>query len=132
MARDVYEETKTHTTYWDDELEAVVHKWNNYAKGEQFREGAEAMIECTKEHGGSKILIDHRDMTGVNRDDHEYLLEDWIPRAVDAGAEYHMVVHEQSTIAEMNLDDVVDAGDVDYTSDMTSDMDEARKWIASK
>jgi len=132
MPRSVHADTRAYTTQWDDELDAVVHKWNQYVNGEMFRDGCEAMIELIEERNASKILIDHRDMQVVDKEDQEYIVEEWVPSAVEAGAEYHMVVHQESTIAEMNLDNVIDLNDVDYESNMTSDVDEAREWISSR
>lgn len=43
-----------------------------------------------------------------------------------------MVVHQESTFAEMNLDDVIQIDGIDYNADTTSDMDHAREWVAEK
>ncbi|WP_424018149.1 hypothetical protein ACOZ4N_01480 [Halorientalis pallida] len=132
MSQQVYRETEAFTTRWDPEIESVVHKWKQYVDGESFREGARSMLELAEERNSGTILIDHRDMTLVDREDQEYIMEEWLPKAVEIGADYHVVVHHQSTIAEMNLDDIVDIEEHDHTSRMTSDWDEAREWIAEQ
>ncbi|SEM98769.1 hypothetical protein SAMN05216388_100188 [Halorientalis persicus] len=132
MSQQVYRETEAFTTRWDPEIESVVHEWKKYVDGELFREGARSMLELAEERNSKTILIDHRDMTLVDREDQEYIMEEWLPRAVEIGADYHVVVHEESTIAEMNLDDIVDIEEHDHTSRMTDDMDEAREWIAEQ
>jgi hypothetical protein len=132
MSQGVYADTEGYTTRWDDDLGAVVHKWNRYVDGDAFRAGCEAMIELAKQHEDPKILIDHREMKLVDQEDQEYIREDWIPRAVEAGAEYHVVIHQPSTIAEMNLDGVIDLDGIDYKAKMTADMDGGRQWLQSK
>jgi hypothetical protein len=132
MSQQVYKDTEAFTTRWDPEIESVVHEWNKYVDGELFREGAQAMLELAEKRNSSTILIDHRDMRLVDREDQEYIVEEWVPRAVEIGADYHVVVHQESTIAEMNLDDVVDIDEYDHTSQLTSDIEEAREWIAAE
>lgn len=132
MVQSVYADTEGYTIRWDDNLGAIHHTWNKYLDGEAFREGCETMLELAKQHDDPKILIDHREMKLVDQKDQEYIREDWIPRAVETGAKYHVVVHQESTIAEMNLDSVIDLDGIDYKARMTSDMEEGRKWLRSK
>ncbi len=132
MSQQVHADTDGYTTRWDDDIGTVVHSWKTYVDGETFRAGADAMIEVAEKHGGRNILIDHRNMKLVDKEDQEWIRGDWIPRAVEAGATFHVVVHQESTLAEMNLDEVIDLEDYDYESRMTSDMDQARQWIANR
>lgn len=111
MPQQVYADTEAYETRWDDGLEAVVHTWKRYVDGDLFREGTEAMIELTERQNGSNILIDHRDMRLVDQEDQEHIVQEWIPRAIEAGATYHVVVHQESTIAEMNLGEVISLED---------------------
>lgn len=132
MAQRVHEETKAYTTRWDDDVESVVHEWNQYVDGDLFRDGCESMLEAIEAHDSSTVLIDHRDMKIVDQEDHEYIIDEWVPRAVEAGCTHHIVVHQESTIAEMNLDNVIDLPDYDYVSELTSDIDFAREWVAER
>lgn len=128
----VYKSERAYRTEWDESLGAVVHKWHQYVDGETFREGCEAMLDAIKEHDSSAILIDHRDMKVVDRGDQEYIVDEWVPGAVEAGCKNHIVVHQESTIAEMNIDSVMHLDEYDYVSEMTSDIDEARQWVADR
>jgi hypothetical protein len=91
-----------------------VHTWNQYVDGDLFREGCEAMLDLGRERDSNAVLIDHRGMKLVDREDQAYIVDEWIPRAVeDVGLKHHVVVHQESTLAEMNLDDVIQIDGID-------------------
>lgn len=135
MARETIEETDVYTIQWDDDVGALVHKWDKYAAGDAFRQGCEALLDVVENRNASKLLIDSREISAVNDDDQQWMFEDWVPRTAEAGIEHTATVYQQSTIAEMNMKriaETVEEFDDLGESHMTSDVTEAREWLADQ
>jgi hypothetical protein len=133
MAREVHEDTATYTIEWDDDIEAVVHTWNSFSSGQQFRDGCEALLDAIKHYGASRMLVDTREIQAHDKDDQMWLQTEWTPRTIEAGIEATAMVHRDSVISEMELENMMDDMDnVPQEAKVTSDMDEARDWLAEQ
>lgn len=133
MPRQLHEETDLYTIEYDDEIDAIVHTWNEFASGADFREGCEALLGVIGERGARKMVVDTRGIRAHDEADQQWLEDEWMPRVIDAGMEYAVTVHPDSVISEMDMEDLLtELEDLDYTSKMTDDMAEARRWVAEK
>lgn len=119
-----------YTIRLDDDLGAVVHEWDQYVSGEEFREACWELLDVVEQGNASKILVDQRAMNAMNDDDVVWLVETWTPKVTDIGLEYTVIVIQESVIAEMNTEKVLEAvGDVDGDQDVTTDIEEGRRLI---
>jgi hypothetical protein len=133
MSVEVHEDTELYTIEYDDELDAVVFTWNQFASGAAFREGCEALLDGVRQRGVSKVLTDTRGIRAHDAEDQAWMQEDWIPRAQDAGIEYTATVHPDSVISEMDIENLVEGVDDEGHEPLfTADMDEARRWLAEQ
>lgn len=136
MPREVYADTDLYTIEWDDEAEAIVHTWNEFASGEQFREGANELLSVVREEKPEKMLIDTRGIQAHDDEDQQWLQEEWTPKTIEAGVECSAMVHPDSVISEMDMDRMVEMmeemEDVPYDAKVTSDIEEARRWLAEQ
>lgn len=133
MSRELHEETENYTIEWDDDIEAVVHTWTGFTTGEEFRDGAEALLDVIEEKGASKLLLDTQNVKAHEDEDKEWLAEEWTPRIIEAGVQYSAQVHPDSVISKMEMENLgEEMDDIPYDHFLTSDVDEAREWLADK
>ncbi|PSP80487.1 hypothetical protein BRC81_02005 [Halobacteriales archaeon QS_1_68_20] len=62
-------ETELYTVEWDDDLDAVLFTWEEFASGERFREGANDLLECFQDRDSSKMLVDTSGIRGHREED---------------------------------------------------------------
>jgi hypothetical protein len=133
MSTQVTADTENYTIEVDDEIGAIIHTWDQFASGEDFRAGANRLLEVVERENKSKLLVDSSGIKAHDEADKEWLQEEWIPKVIDAGIEYSASVTADSVIAEMDMEEFVDqASELPYTYVLASDMAEAREWIAEQ
>jgi hypothetical protein len=117
MPEEVHRDAEKYTIWWESELNAVAHRWDEFASGEQFRDGCEELLDVIRERDASKLLVDTSGIRAHDDEDQAWLQEDWVPRIIEEGIDTSAMVHPDSVIAEM---------------DMEAFMDEAREWLAEQ
>lgn len=130
MQRELHEETDLYRLEYDPDIDAVLFTWKNFASGENFRRGAEAIYEYFSELDTKKVLVDTSGIKAHADEDGEWLLENWTPRMIDAGMEFNCVVYPESVIAQMDRESLeADLSQLDYNTLWTADMNEARNYL---
>lgn len=71
--------------YFDSETDCVVMEWNGYANSSEFRTGTEKMLSELVKHKTSKVLADIKNMVLIAQNDQSWLIDYFIPKAVDKG-----------------------------------------------
>lgn len=131
MASRVPKNTELYSMEWDPTINAVLFKWNEFSTGEEFRKGANRLLEFIRSKQASKLIVDTREITAHNDEDEEWLKEEWVPKTIEAGVEYAATVRQDSAIAKMDMDNfITELEELNYTAMVTADMEEAREWIA--
>jgi len=133
MAVETIADTGNYTIEWDEEIGAIVFTWDEYVSGATFREGSEALLDAIKRRDAAKVLTDTRGINAHDAEDQQWMQTEWMPRALDAGLEYSAVVHPDSVISEMDVESILEGMEHSGADPLlTSDMAEAREWIAEK
>jgi hypothetical protein len=92
---------------WDPDGQWVFVQWKAWANSNEYRAAQEMVITALRENHASRNLIDSTDSRVVTEEDQQWLVEDWIPRAIAAGRRWTAIVLPKSalgrTIAE-NID----------------------------
>lgn len=133
MATELETETDFYRIEWDDEIDTVIFTWTDFATGDRFKEGANALLEAFERRDSSKVINDTSGIQAHNEEDKRWLQEEWIPKILDAGMEYNVIVHKESVISEMDIEAFSEQLEkLPYEHHMTDSMDDAREWMASK
>ncbi|WP_123535371.1 hypothetical protein [Halosimplex salinum] len=133
MSAQVAADTEKYTIEVDDDIDAIVHTWDAFAAGQEFRDGCNELLDVIRWNGKSKLLVDTSGIQAHDEADKEWLQEEWIPETIETGIEYSVSVTGDSVISEMEMEEFVDqAQDLDYTYVLAGDMGEAREWIAEQ
>ncbi|WP_135827813.1 STAS/SEC14 domain-containing protein [Halorussus halobius] len=133
MPREVLEDTADYTIEWDDDIDAVVHTWTDFTTGEEFRAGANSLLDAIEDQNASKLLIDTQNVKAHEDEDKAWLAEEWTPRIIEAGVRHSAQVHPDSVISKMEMENLgEEMDDVPYDHFLTSDVEEAREWLADQ
>ena len=65
----------------DNALNALVHTWRGFAKGEDYREAWEESLKIAKKHNIKHWLINQRDLKGISTEDLRWTNEEWVPKS---------------------------------------------------
>jgi len=133
MQTEKLEDTANYTIEYDSEIDALVHTWDQFTAGQEFRDGCMALLDVIESRGANKLIIDTSGIQAHDDEDLQWLEEEWIPMEIEAGIEYSVSVHSDSIISEMEMEEFVDqTSDLPFTYVMASDRAEAREWIAEQ
>ncbi|QLH78110.1 hypothetical protein HZS55_12700 [Halosimplex rubrum] len=133
MAAKTIDDGENYTIEWDDEIGAVVFTWDTYVSGAAFREGCEALLDAIERRDAAKVLTDTRGVSAHDAEDQQWMQTDWMPRAHETGLEYSATVHSDSVISEMDVENMLDGMEGGTAEPfLTSDMAEAREWLAAR
>jgi len=104
-------------------------EWQGWAKPAEFRAANDALVQAIREHHGSRVLGDSRQIKVIQKSDQDWINTDWFPRILAAGLNRMALVIPQSGLAKMNIDDMVTrvAGRLDTAYFAT--LAEARTWL---
>lgn len=133
MSTQTHADGHGYTIEWDDDVEAVIHTWTDFVSGQEFRDGAEELLSAIRSRGTDKVLVNTSGIEAHDDADKQWLQEEWIPRAVDAGLEYSAQVHAASVVSQMEMeefDEQTDAGQL--RTYLTDDVDDALEWLADQ
>ncbi|QLH76311.1 hypothetical protein HZS55_02885 [Halosimplex rubrum] len=130
MPRQVAADTEKYTIEIDENIDAIIHTWDDFAAGQAFRDGCNELLDVVRRNDKSKMIIDTSGIQAHDDADKEWLQEEWIPKVIEAGIGYSVTVTSDSVISEMEMEEFVDqTQDHPYTNVMAGDMGEAREWI---
>lgn len=123
-------ETEYLTASYDEDLDAVVMDWHDFANGEEFREGLDAGLELVNEKRASNWLADLREMGTVTDDDQEWSNTDWFPRAMESSLTSMAIVQPESVLAEMSVENIMqETEEADLTTHYFDNRPEATEWL---
>lgn len=131
MQTQVQEETDIYRLEYDPTIDAVVFTWKQFASGDTFKEGAHAILDYFRELDTSKFLVDTSGIKAHAEEDSKWLDEVFYPSMIQEGMEYNCVVFPESTITQMDRDQIEqELSHHDYDGLWTADMHEARQFMA--
>ena len=118
------------TAQYNEELDAVVMNWDNFAQGEEFRDGLDAGLELIKKENAENWLADLREMGTVADDDQEWSNNNWFPRAMETSLSQMAIVQPESVIANMSVENIMqEVGDGELTTHYFDSRPEATEWL---
>jgi len=130
MPRQVAADTEQYTIEIDEDIDAILHTWDAFAAGQEFRDGCHELLDVIERNDKSKLLVDTSGIQAHDDADKEWLEEEWIPETIEAGIDYSVSVTGDSVISEMEMEEFVDQTQhLDYTFVMAGSTDEAREWL---
>ena len=93
--------------YYNSKLNAAQSIWKFPVSGRQFREILDNLVRVLKDKNCSTIVADARKLTTISKDDQEWIIKDWYPRAHDAGWSLEMLIVKKDTFNEYVIQKIV-------------------------
>ncbi len=115
---------------WEAASKAVFIEWQGWANPDEFAAALDSGVATLIEHRSTLWLADCRGMKAIQQSDQEWLDQHWFPRVLAAGLKRMALVIPKSTLAAMNLKDIM--GRVPNTNlDVCffATIEEARTWL---
>jgi hypothetical protein len=118
------------TLVYHSDTKIVHHTFHKAIGAEKFREVLNLGVVAMAKYGSTKWLSDDRNNSVLSPEDTEWSMNNWFPRAIQAGWKYWALVVPQDILAQMNLKEFVDSYfDQGLRIMVFSNSDEAMKWL---
>jgi hypothetical protein len=115
---------------WDPTMQAVHTEAQSWADPSEMAAVLEAGLQGLTEHGGSRWLADGRNMKAIKQSDQDWIVQEFLPRALAAGLRRVALVIPKNALAIRTVDQLMQrlpAAKVEVASFPT--VDEARSWL---
>ena len=116
---------------WDANWNVVHIEAQVWADTAESRAVLDSAIRAMSDHQGSRWLVDGRDLQAIKQSDQDWITEDLLPRALEAGLRVAAIVIPTSAEAMMNIDDMAKAADNAIDVRYFSTVEKARQWLAA-
>lgn len=114
---------------WDPTLGAVHVEWQGWANSTEREACLEAGLCALTEHRAARWLVDGREMKAVKQADQDWIDRSWFPRVLAAGLRRMAMVVPKSSLARMNVDDILGrVPDTRLDAARFATVEEAKKW----
>ena len=95
---------KNSKIYWNSK-ECWVHTdRDDFTHGDDLRQSFDKVLEILRDRGCSTILADFTDFMVGNGEDQQWVIDDWFPRAMDAGMRYLAVISPRFRVGKLTTD----------------------------
>lgn len=126
----VYYDEDHLTVQYNEDLDAVVMKWHDFAEEETFRDGLDAGLELVQKENAESWLADLRDMGTVADADQAWSNNNWFPRAIETSLSQMAIVQPESVIANMSVENIMqEVGDGELKTHYFDNRSEATQWL---
>lgn len=98
--------TEPYNIYFNEADGYVCMEWSGYATSAQFREGTELMLSFVIRHKAGRVLADIKNMVLIGNDDQQWLLHNFLPRAIAAGFRLLCIVTPDSYFNKVAVESV--------------------------
>ncbi|HEY8797820.1 MAG TPA: STAS/SEC14 domain-containing protein [Candidatus Dormibacteraeota bacterium] len=116
---------------WDANWNVVHIEAQGWADTAESRAILDSALRAMTDHEGSRWLVDGREMKATKQSDQEWINENWLPRALEAGLRVAAIVMPNSAAAKINLDDMASAAEDKIEVRYFSTVEKARQWLAA-
>jgi hypothetical protein len=125
--------TDTYNIYFDLNINSVVMEWDGYATSTEFKEGTELMLNTMIKHNAFKVLADIKDMILIGSEDQQWLIEQFLPRAIEFGFKAIAIIKPDSYFNKVAVESVSYKVDKDKLEIVFFDStDQAKEWLKNK
>lgn len=118
------------TLYYHEDEKIVHHIYHPSIGGNALREALNTGVDLLKQYDATKWLSDNREIAGHTEEETDWINQNWLPNAIDAGWKYWALVVPHSYAARINMNEFVTSFyDMGVRVMVFVDPDEAREWL---
>lgn len=133
MSERLDREPGAYTVEYDPELGAIVVEWQDDVGGTAYRSVMEDVLGYLREYEATKLLVDACEQGTMDPDDQTWTVDEWVPRAVEAGLEHEAAVYPDAEPAKSSVDRYARRDPyVPVQRVFTADRESAREWLRGR
>lgn len=115
---------------FDPGIPCIELTWHGYATSKQFRQIAEQQLAAMQAKQVSKVLDDHQHMLIVCAEDQQWVMADWLPRALAAGYQALAIIPSDDYFNKVATQNVVSQIQRDVLEIRHfQDREDAKAWL---
>lgn len=114
---------------FDETVPCVSVTWKQHATRTQFQFIHENILQILKNQSVNKILGDDTALPTIHTEDRNWVIENWIPRAMSAGLKFIGTKRPESHFGRVAVSTVKANLPKSLTLRTFDDLDEARVWL---
>lgn len=119
-----------YTAEYEAENEWIYSNWFGYLDVEEVKAGANAGLALLIQAHTSKFLNDNRQLEGSWDDANEWIAQDWMPRALQAGLKKFAHVVSPDIYAALSAEEM-ESNVLDFEMKIFEDFEAAKVWLSS-
>jgi hypothetical protein len=96
-------DTNQATVWYHPEGGIVHHFFKRPTRDAAFRQVLEVGLEQMIEHGATKWLSDERNNSALTPEDSQWIIDEWVPRALEAGWRHWAIVLPDYVVGKMDM-----------------------------
>lgn len=120
------------TIHFDEQRHWVYNDWIGYVSPDNVKQGSLAVLEAIKQYKASCGLNDNRHLVGRWDDSVEWIEQEWVPMASDAGLRFYAHVANADAFAAASSADMLSRVRGRFEMRIFQDIDEARNWLIAR
>jgi len=114
---------------YDPSIPCLMVRWKSYATSSQIRYIHECLIRLIKEHRVSKILGDDSNLESIAAIDQQWIVRDWMPRAMAAGLKTAATIKPRAYFGQMSVNHILSFRPAGLTIQSFEGLREAKDWL---
>jgi len=118
---------------YNPEADALHLKWRGDVTSEQYRTAMNMLVELMGTEQNGRVLNDDRLLTGIDKEDQQWAVKDWLPRAFEAGYYALAVVQTKEFFKKNPADQIAASARFFYEGKLNiryfRNIREAQQWI---
>ncbi|GAB3197638.1 hypothetical protein ABID22_000807 [Pontibacter aydingkolensis] len=119
------------TITYDEKNRCVHNNWLGYLSLENVRQGAMAVLHFIDTFKAPHTLNDNRELVGPWDQAVDWIEQEWMPRAVEAGLKCFAHVVDQDAFAAAAATDMLNRVNGQFQMRIFKDIYDAKQWLGS-
>lgn len=119
------------TIYFDEQENWVYNNWTGYVSPDNVKQGALAVLEAFKNFKTQFGLNDNQELVGTWDQAVDWIEEEWIPGASEAGLRFYAHIVNQEAFAAASAADMLSRIKGEFTMKIFSNSLDAKQWLYS-
>ncbi|HUH33643.1 MAG TPA: hypothetical protein VLZ28_06790 [Daejeonella sp.] len=122
--------SKVYKIFYDPQLQTVMMDWDGYSTSQQLYLGSEEALKLIAKHNAPKLLADLKDMVLLSREDQNWIVNSFIPRAMTAGLEFLAIVQPISYFNKIAVDALsFKANERNLSCKILQNLELSKQWL---
>ncbi|UII31434.1 STAS/SEC14 domain-containing protein [Fulvivirga ulvae] len=120
---------RAYNIQYDPAQNWVNMKWEGYISSAEFREGTELMLNLLIKNNANKVLADIEHMLLIDKEDQEWLISYFLPRAIRFGFRAIALLKPISTFNSNVIESISSHINQEISIKVFNNIEKARDWL---